>query len=388
MRRLDTGRQPSFPFPAIWLILLAACMCPRSALRADQLPVAPLPADFPVWEHWTHFTTENGLPSDKIMSVAVDGDAVWVGTDNGLALLEQGRVTEVYTPANGLAHRAVISLSVDGRSHDVWAGTMGGLTRISGGKLTTFTQFNSGLANDVVFGVCVENNNVWFATTAGTGRFRVRENAWDVWTPETSPQHEPWGYFVDYDDAARDEFVYAALWGGGLMEYDLARGTWKGYLDPDGEMEVDVFRDDGIVHVITTGCSARAGLVWVSTYFGLSSYDRKRWRAYMTHDTGLASEFINFVKARGRRAVVCTDKGISMVDYDTNHWVTYARDENGVNRSVRIFQEDRLIQERKLEVGLSNTFTWGCDFQGDSIWVATAKGLSLGWVTTPSSTSR
>jgi len=112
-----------------------------------------------------------------------------------------------------------------------------------------------------------------------------------TWTPETSPQHEPWGYFVDHDDG--DSLVYAALWGGGLMEYDLTTGRWKSYLDPDGEMEIDLYRDDGIVHVITTGVSAREGIVWVSTYFGLSSYDHKRWRGYMDHDTGLASNFIN-----------------------------------------------------------------------------------------------
>ena len=32
---------------------------------------------------------------------------------------------------------------------------------------------------------------------------------------------------------------------------------WKDYLDPDGEMEIDLYRDDGIVHVITTGGQLR-----------------------------------------------------------------------------------------------------------------------------------
>lgn len=346
--------------------------------NASARDLPPVPPDLPVYERWEHFTKHDGLPSDKIMSVATDPalDRVWVGTDNGVALMEGNRVVERYGVADGLAHRAVISLTVDKKSHDVWAGTMGGLTHISAGRLETYTQFTSGLANDVVFGVCVENQNVWFATTAGTGRFRVRENSWDVWTPETSPQHEPWGYFVEHDDG--DSLVYAALWGGGLMEYDLTTGRWKSYLDPDGEMEIDLYRDDGIVHVITTGVSAREGIVWVSTYFGLSSYDHKRWRGYMDHDTGLASNFINFVKADGRRAFICMDKGLSMVDYDTNYWVSYVPNEASTGYEARIYHEGDLLQVRPLERGLSNNFTWACDFVGDDIWVATARGLSHG----------
>lgn len=351
-----------------------------TAATAPGTDVQTVPSGLPVYERWEHFSKKEGLPSDKIMSVATDPalDRVWVGTDNGLALMEGGRVVSTYGVADGLAHRAVISLAVDRRSHDVWAGTMGGISHLSAGRIETYTQFNSGLANDVVFGVCIENQNLWFATTAGTGRYRVREGSWDVWTPETSPQHEPWGYFVEHDDG--DSLVYAALWGGGLMEYDLTTGRWKAYLDPDGEMEIDLYRDDGIVHVITTGVSAREGIVWVSTYFGLSSYDHKRWRAYMDHDTGLASNFINFVKAHGRRAFTCMDKGLSMVDYDTNHWVSYVPNADATGYEARIYWEGRLLETRPLERGLSNNFTWACDFIGDDIWVATARGLSHGWL--------
>jgi ligand-binding sensor domain-containing protein len=341
----------------------------------------------PVYERWQHYGIADGLPSNKIMSVATDSTLgrVWVGTDRGLALMEDGVVERVYTTDDGLAHRAVIALDVDERTHEVWAGTMGGLNRIGAGRIDTYTQFNSGLANDVVFGVAVENQNVWFATTAGTGRFHIRDNTWEVFTPENSPQHEPWGYFVEYNPG--DSLVYAALWGGGLLEYDLTHRTWKPYLDPDGEMEIDLLRDDGIVHVITTGVAARNGVVWVSTYFGLSSYDHKSWRAYMDHDTGLASNFINFVKAKGRVAYACTDKGLSAIDYDSNRWVTYAPDTSG-SYTAQLFHENELLEVRQLEAGLSNNFVWACDFLGDDIWVATARGLSRGIWTESGSSSK
>jgi len=149
-----------------------------------------------VYTHWESFYKEDGLPSNKVFCVAVDEDRVWFGTENGLACYENGAWT-TYNVEDGLAYKAILSIAVDPATRDVWVGTMGGLTRISAGRFDIFTQFNSGLPNDVVFGVTVENQNVWVATTSGEARFRVRENAWDVYTPANSPQHEPWGYSID-----------------------------------------------------------------------------------------------------------------------------------------------------------------------------------------------
>lgn len=330
-----------------------------------------------VYTHWKSYYKEDGLPSDKVFCVVVDGDRVWLGTDDGLALYRDDRWT-TYRQDDGLAHRAVLSIAVDPATRDVWVGTMGGLTRISAGRFRTFTQFNSGLPNDVVFGVTVENQNVWVATTSGEARFRVREKAWDVYTPANSPQHEPWGYAIDYADGK----VWAALWGGGALEFDVATEHWKDYMDPDGEMEIDLFRDDGIIHVITTAVSYREGILWASTYFGLSRYDGRLWRGYMDHDTGLASNFINFVKARGRLAWVCTDKGLSVVNGDTNRWVTYTPTHGPMEGhrgwEARVYHEGDLLETLALAEGLANNFVLGVDFQGEDVWVTTSKGVSHG----------
>ncbi|MFC2075684.1 regulator [candidate division KSB1 bacterium] len=366
-------------------------ICPLSALLwlVVLCPVLSGAEDGPpVHSHWRSYYVEDGLPSDHVFYVTVDGDRVWVGTDNGVACLENDKWT-CYGVADGLAHRAVLGLAVDSKTGDVWCATMGGLTCISAGKLTTYTQLNSGLPNDVVFGVTVENQNVWVATTAGEGRFRVREKAWDIWTPDNSPQHEPWGYHVDYDGHK----VWAALWGGGVLEFDLTTEHWKDYLDPDGEMEIDLFRDDGLIHVITTAVSYRAGILWASTYFGLSRYDGKIWRGYMDHDTGLGSNFINFVKATpdGKIAYIATDKGLSVVNGETNRWVSYGPKQkdgsDGVaywnptgNWEVRVYDEGELRERSDLAGHPADNFILGCDLQGDDIWVATAHGLSRGSV--------
>jgi ligand-binding sensor domain-containing protein len=268
---------------------------------------------------------------------------------------------------------------------------MKGLSHLSNGKFEVFTQFNSGLPNDVVFGVCMENQNVWVATTAGTARFRVAEKVWDVFTPANSPQHEPWGYFVTYNDGK----LYAALWGGGILEFDIATQGWKAWRDPDGEMEVDIMRDDGLIHVITTSASYVDKVLWVSTYFGMSKYDGRHWRGYTDVDSGIPSNFINMVKANHNVAWVCTDRGLGAVNGDNHKWVTYVPADPAWNKQrgaegavniegdqgweARIYDDNKvLVKTVKLEHGLANNHIYGVDFQGEDVWVATSKGISHG----------
>jgi ligand-binding sensor domain-containing protein len=106
----------------------------------------------PLYTQWKNFTTEDGLPDDKVFSVVVDGPRVWVGTDNGLGLYEDGR-WRTFRPPDGLAHRAVMSIVLHPGTGDLWIGTLGGLNRYSAGRFDTFTQLNSGLVNDVVYAV-------------------------------------------------------------------------------------------------------------------------------------------------------------------------------------------------------------------------------------------
>src|SRR5450755_4835919 len=142
-----------------------------------------------------NFTTANGLPDNHVFCVLVDGNRVWAGTENGLALYDQGK-WKVFRPADGLGQRAVLSLALDKNTGDVWAGTMGGLSRISAGRIDTFTQLNSGLANDIVYGVGVQGDFVWEATAAGASRLNTRTGQWSLFNERNTPMYEIWTYAV------------------------------------------------------------------------------------------------------------------------------------------------------------------------------------------------
>src|ERR1035438_6933824 len=49
-----------------------------------------------------NFTTANGLPNNHVFAVLVDGDRIWAGTENGLAVYEN-HVWKVYRSEERLA---------------------------------------------------------------------------------------------------------------------------------------------------------------------------------------------------------------------------------------------------------------------------------------------
>ena len=195
--------------------------------------------------------------------VLVDGERIWAGTDNGLGLYENG-AWKVFRPKDGLAHQAVLSLAIDKRTGDLWVGTMGGLSRISAGRIDTFTQLNSGLSNDIVYGVAVQGDFVWIATAAGGSRLNTRTAQWSLYNERNTPMYEIWTYAVSVDE----DKVYYAVWGGGVLEYDVQTGHWKDYNDPDGETELVLMKDQGLIHEITTSVSYVDKILWVATSQG------------------------------------------------------------------------------------------------------------------------
>lgn len=322
--------------------------------------------------HFENFTTANGLPDNHVFTLLVDKERVWAGTENGLAVYEN-HAWKTYGTADGLAHRAVLSLALDKRTGVVWAGTMGGLSRVSAGRIDSFTQLNSGLSNDVVYGVSVEGENVWVATAAGGCRFNTRTGQWTLYNERNTPMAEIWTYGV----SATAGKVYYAVWGSGVLEYDQKTGRWDKYDDPDGENEIVLFKDQGLIHEIVTSVSYVDGILWAATYFGDSRYDGRTWHNFLTKDSGLPSNFTNFIKGvDANRAWFCTDRGLAY--FDGVNWAVYRNSPLDGKPEMTERGPDGKVTYVDVTSAPAHNYVLGIDFQGNDIWVATAKGLSHG----------
>ena len=321
---------------------------------------------------WQTLGVAQGLPTEKVFSIVTDGDRVWAGTEKGLALVEEGKVSRVYGVADGLPYPVITALAMSRPGGDLWIGTMGGLARFSGGRIDAYTQLSSGLANDVVYGVACDGPVVWAATAAGLSRFDTRKGTWDIFDTSNSLMHEPWCYGVT---AAQGQ-VYVAVWGGGVVIRDEKTGRFREHRDPDGEPEIDLFRNDGLMHDVTSTISVSGRLMWVGTYFGLSRYDGRRWGTWNQDDSPIAGNFVIFIKALGDAVWIGTDRGVSRFDSVT--WQTWRRLEDPTKNEYRFTGADGKTAVMPAATGPAHNTVYGIDFAGDEVWLATAAGLSHG----------
>jgi ligand-binding sensor domain-containing protein len=329
-----------------------------------------------LYTKWINYTAANGFPEGEVYCVTADGTRVWAGTSHGLVLLEAGRVKNIFSTDDGLAGRAVMSIAVDKKNGDVWVGTFGGLSLYSGGKFKNYTNLTSGLANDLVYGVALQGQFLWVATAAGVNRLDTNTGTWSIFNETNAPFNEPWAYGI----SVAQQKVYFAVWGGGILAYDLAKETWKPFTDPDGEQELVLYRNQGLIHNIVSSVSYNPDtkMFWASTYFGLSGYDGRNWHNYLTKDSGLASNFINAVQSRGDNVWAATQSGLSQLDTRTNTWITYRRDQKSGRGEILVTSADGSKQRFVTETSLAHSYILNTAFQGDDIWVATAQGLSHG----------
>jgi ligand-binding sensor domain-containing protein len=350
-----------------WLLSLGGLLLMTPAAPAQR------PA---LYTRWENFTTANGMPDPKVFAVTVDGDRVWAGTENGLVLIEKSRIVKVLGTADGLPNRVVTGIAIDKKTRDVWLSTFGGISRYSGGTFQNFASLTTGLANDIVYAVAVQDDFLWAATTAGISRMNLRTGEWSIFSERTAPMNEPWSYGI----AVGDGKVYFAVWGGGVLEYDIAGDYWKPYTDPDGEMEIVLFKNQGLIHVIVSNISYNhdTKMFWASTYFGMSGYDGHNWYNYLSTDSALASDFINATQTRGDDVWACTDKGLSYLNFRTNTWVTYRPAKESGGGEIEITGADKKVTKVETATSIAHNYILNLAFQGEDIWVATAAGLSHG----------
>ncbi len=117
------------------------------------------------------YTTRDGLTGKWMLAVAEDSlERVWVGTNEGLFRLTQGRA-RAFTTADGVPHGYVRALVVDRRGA-VWAGTNGGVARIVGDSVRGWSPAD-GLAGPFVFAIReIADGSIWIGTSGGLTRVR------------------------------------------------------------------------------------------------------------------------------------------------------------------------------------------------------------------------
>jgi len=224
--------------------------------------------------HFTQLTSEQGLVYNLVEDILIDSqDRVYVATDRGLSILEDGRFRN-YTIKNGLPDNILKSLRMDHQGQ-LWIGTFGaGAVRFDGKHFTRYSS-DHGLINDRVSSLWEDRSRrIWFGTDLG---LTVLEGG--VFHSYTSND----GLGVGKVGAIAEDSK-GSMWFGtdsGLSRFDGR--NFKSYSTADG-------LPDQFIRFLQFD---RAGRLWIGTRKGISRFDpsRERFRNFNTRD-GLVSNLM------------------------------------------------------------------------------------------------
>lgn len=243
------------------------------------------------------FSLNNGLSSKRIRSMILDDlGNMWIGTrDAGLNKLNlaTGKIKQ-FQPSiqyqNSLTDNFVISLFRDKRGK-IWAGTQGGLNCIDPQtEIIKIFQNNpddsSSLSHNTVYQIIEDKEGVmWLATNDGLNRYNPDLNTFTSFRHTTGQQENISSnrFFCLFEDSERNFWVGTR--GGGLLLFDRASGRFtQSYTVEDG-------LPNNVIYGILED---EDGLLWMSTNWGLSRFDKHN-NIFVNYDVtdGLQSSEFN-----------------------------------------------------------------------------------------------
>ncbi len=127
----------------------------------------------------TKLTMDDGLPSQRISTVAFDDQYVWFGTNKGLVRYRKiDRALKIYDESNGLPSKVITYSVTIGRQ--VWFGTRAGIAYYSPDVdgLRSFGEAD-GLASGDVAEVFQFGADLWCRTDVGLSRFRIQQRVFN-----------------------------------------------------------------------------------------------------------------------------------------------------------------------------------------------------------------
>ena len=314
---------------------------------------------------WRHYTTKDGMPSNKSRSVLVDGDDVWIGLRDGRicryrlasdtwethmaatkdlankwhqtrfaantryvwipaqhdGVLRYDKKTDSwkrYTTADGLAPIGYIVATED----DVWA--YGWELCQYDAKIDRWTIIDSkrGLAKAGIRELSSGIDYLWV----------LHQDEWneDPGTVPVSGYHKKnrtWQVFRGHPETVGNNFhdvqePPSGVWFGaeehGVSRFDKASSSWTVFSTEDGLLS-------NTVHDHTL--RADDEYVWAGSNRGISRYDLKKgiWTVY-TGSRSLPSDVIRSVAVDSRYIYCGTDQGASRYDKENDIWLTVAHD--------------------------------------------------------------
>lgn len=224
------------------------------------------------------------LTSNSITSLADDNNRLWIGTGEGLNVLDKktGEIRKYLYPS--IPNNTVSVICVT-RDNTIWVGTDGGLCRYNPDNDTFVVcgnEFGQGKLQYATIKSLVEDSDgdLWIGTWA-QGLFRYSPSAGKV---EIYPQiNERHSSHVIYEDSRKN--IWVGSWECGLFKLehpkDMERVSYVRYLHENGD---ESSLSDNIVYDIAEDVNTNS--LWVGTRSGLSILPYESPESFINYKSG------------------------------------------------------------------------------------------------------
>src|SRR4030042_1741258 len=250
------------------------------------------------------FTPKEGLSSEMVYAIAIQGEEAWFGTyfygfgGGGISYYcpQKNPPWKRFNTNDGRAKK-VVSMAVDGEW--VWVGSEKGLSlldkKIEGWKVFYSTQ--DGLSGNFVNSILNQSDSLWMGTNAGISYFHKAKKTWKTYSQKEGLTETEIKSLVN---------VGQKMWagvgiGGAIFEYDAVTNRWK-------RIETTDSLKNGGIHSVTVTKEK----VFICRDNGVSIYDLPtgQWESLTVSD-GLLSNTV-FCAAEDKNGIwFGTDRGAS-----------------------------------------------------------------------------
>jgi len=307
-------------------------------------------------------TLKDGLSSEMVNAIAVQGDEVWFGTESGGATLydKSKKIYKAYTTKgepmdkvddgksinwkNLLAYNHVSVIVPD--TDRIWFGTYfygfggGGISYYQPRRNPPWKRFNT---NDSrakkVVSMAVDGDQVWVGSEKGLSLLDKKTEGWRIFY---STQDGLSGNFVN-SLLVQSDFIWMGT-NGGVSRLDKIKKAWKTYSQKEGLNETEI-----------KSLASVKGKIWAGGVGGtLFEYNAvsDRWKKMEPTDS-LKSGGIQFIAPTKEKVFICRDNGVSIYDLPTGQWESLTASDGLLSNSVFCAAEDK-----------------------NSVWFGTDKGVS------------
>lgn len=346
------------------------------------------------------FKKEQGLSNESIRSLFVQNDTLWIGTENGLNMMElkTGKITVFYSDnqdsasvadnkinhvcgiqngqimistqnglckydsktnsfssiylrsfANAKSSNIINHVANEPENKNTFIATGNGLAVYNSNKRSITKYFNiphdeSSLPDNHVTRVCVaDSNNVFVGTKNGIAQFFYKEG---VFKKMILPLEKGETFETEEitDLCADKERLWIATNGGGLYCYNFTDKTILRYVSQQNE--INSLSDNRIFSIYIS----KNNTMWVGTYNGLNKIDNfaPRFRLFRSsgkHQNTLSNNSVwCFLEVEPDILWIGTDEGINIFNVKTSEYQIIKKQENNKNgligNSIRSFYRD------------------------------------------------